>query len=335
MGRLINTSRASLLFALALFLVLAAALIVVVRWMTPPKTARLLPESDAIVYINVKPIRAATHFDRNPVSRSADLQSFVEATGIVPERDLNEAAFALHRMSDPSGPNGPVGYSEVFEGRFDGQRLDRYLASQATARETYDGHTIYTIPITDGSVIRPLRVTALDGRSVAASNMPTPEQIHSILDRHRSWFVSGSALLTARFHDVPLLASAWGVGRLGLPFSDHGAISAFGLQLPLATDTDFVASLRYTGSLHLRIEQIADSEADAERTARVLGGVLGLFKSIQKMQQPSGSGAAYLQMIASLRLERHKDRVILTATIPTELLRQLTAANSGAAASIQ
>ncbi|MCL2661520.1 MAG: hypothetical protein FWD64_13520 [Acidobacteriaceae bacterium] len=332
---MIRMKRIPLLFALALFLTLAIALIVVVCWMTPPRAARLLPESDAIVYVNVKPIRAATRFDRHPVNRSPDLQSFVEATGIVPERDLSEVAFALHHMSDPSGPNGPVGYSEVFEGRFDGKRLNNYLANLATSRETYDGHIIYTIPITDGSVVRPLRVTALDSNSIAASNMPTPEQIHSILDRHRSWFVSGSSLLTARFHDVPLLASAWGIGRLGLPFSDHGAISAFGLQLPLAADTDFVASLRYTGSLHLRIEQIAGSEADAERTARVLGGVLGLFKSIQKMQTTDGSGAAYAQMIASLRLEQHKDRVILTATIPTELLRQLTGANSSASASIQ
>jgi len=253
----------------------------------------------------------------------------------VPERDLKEAAFALHSMSNPLGPNGPVGYTEVFTGRFDRNRLDRYLASLATERETYDSHTIYTVPITDGSVVRPLRVTVVDSSTIAASNMPTPEQIHSILDHHRAWFYSGSPLLSARYGDVPILASAWGIGRLGIPFTDHGRITALGLQLPLAEDTDFVASLRYTGSLRLRVEEITGSESEAEGTASLLGGVLKLFKSLQRMQSSGDSDSAWMQMIASLRVEQHKDRVILTATIPTELLRQLAGSNPIAAADIQ
>ena len=135
-----RSTRYSLLFVLALIIALAVA--VVLRKAAPPEAARLLPESDAIVYVNIKPIRLATHFDRNPVRRTPDYQRFVDATGIVPERDLDAAAFAVHRMDNPDGPNGPVGYSEVFEGRFDGQRLARYLSSIATAQEIYDGHTI-------------------------------------------------------------------------------------------------------------------------------------------------------------------------------------------------
>src|SRR5271154_2322644 len=108
-------------YSLLLILVLLAALVVAVllRRNAPPEVARLLPESDAIVYLNLKPLRAATHFDRSPVARSPEYQRFVDATGIVPERDLDSVAFALHRMDNPNGPNGPVGYSEVFEGRFD------------------------------------------------------------------------------------------------------------------------------------------------------------------------------------------------------------------------
>src|ERR1700754_2947957 len=126
-------------YSLLLMLALMAALVVVLVWRKagPPEAARLLPESDAIVYANLKPLRTVTHFDRNQVARSPDYQRFVDATGIVPERDLDAAAFALHRMDDPSGPNGSVGYSEVFEGRFDGERLARYLASIATVKEAY------------------------------------------------------------------------------------------------------------------------------------------------------------------------------------------------------
>ena len=94
--------------------VCALAVAVYLRVKAPPEAARLLPESDAIVFLNLKPLRAATHFDRTPVAPSASLAEFTQATGIVPERDLNEAAFALHRMPDPHGPNGPVAFSEVF-----------------------------------------------------------------------------------------------------------------------------------------------------------------------------------------------------------------------------
>src|SRR6266481_7496198 len=140
-------TRYSLLLMLALMVALVVVL--VLRKAAPPEAARLLPESDAIVYANLKPLRLATHFERTQVTRSPDYQQFVDATGIVPERDLDSVAFALHRMDNPNGPNGPVGYSEVFEGRFDGERLARYLESIASAHETYAGHTIYTVSITD------------------------------------------------------------------------------------------------------------------------------------------------------------------------------------------
>ena len=124
-------------YSLLLMLALMAALVVVVllQKAAPPEAARLLPESDAIVYANLKPLRVATHFDLTSVTRDPEYQRFVDATGIVPERDLDKIAFALHRMDDPNGPNGPVGYSEVFEGRFDGGRLASYLAAIATFKE--------------------------------------------------------------------------------------------------------------------------------------------------------------------------------------------------------
>jgi hypothetical protein len=330
-----RSTRYSLLLIGALIGALIAAIIL--RKAAPPEAARLLPESDAIVYFNLKPLRLATHFDRTTVTRAPEYQHFVDATGIVPERDLDVAAFALHRMDNPNGPNGPVGYSEVFEGRFDGQRLARYLDSIAASREIYAGHTIYTIAITDGEVTRPLRIAQLGYDSIAASNMPTAEQIHSILDRHRSAAspFSGSSLLSARYRDVPLLASAWGIGRIGLPFSDRGYISLFGLQLPLPEDTTFVASLRYTGSLRLRIEEISPTDADAARAAQSLSMLIDLFKSLQQVRPRDQGDAAFLEMIGSLRMEQHKDRAVLTATVPLQLLQQLTNATSQSSSGIQ
>ncbi len=319
-------------YSLLLMLALMAALVVVVllRKAAPPEAARLLPESDAIVYANLKPLRTVTHFDRNQVTRSLDYQHFVDATGIVPERDLDSAAFALHRMDDPNGPNGPVGYSEVFEGRFDGERLASYLATIATAKESYSGHDIYTIPVGDGKVTRPLRIAQLGYDTIAASNMPTPEQIHSILDRHRAAAspFSGSSLLSERYRDVPAFSSAWAIGHIGLPFSDRGYISIFGLQLPLPEDTTFVASLRYLGTLHLRIEQIAPTETDAAHSTQTLSTLLTLVKSIQQTQaqmqgQPTAD-TSFLELFNSAKIEQHKDRAVLTANIPLDLVKKLT-----------
>ena len=327
--RLRKSTRYSLL--LVLTLVAALAIVLLLRKAAPPEAARLLPESDAILYINLKPLRLATHFDRTPVTRSPDYQHFIDATGIIPERDLDNAAFALHRMDDPNGPNGPVGYSEVFEGRFDGERLASYLTTIAIAKESYAGHDIFTIPVGEGRDIRPLRIAQLGYDTIAASNMPTAEQIHSILDRHRAGAspFSGSSLLSARYRDVPLLSSAWAIGHIGLPFSERGYITLFGLQLPLAEDTTFVASLRYVGAIHLRIEQLSPTDADAARSAQSLTAILGLFKSIQQQMQPrNASDKAFLNMIESLKLEQRKDRAIITVTIPMELLRELTSSDT-------
>jgi hypothetical protein len=311
---------------LMLTLIAALAIVLVLAKAAPPEAARLLPESDAILYVNLKPLRAATHFDRTPIQHSPEYQHFIDATGIVPERDLDDVAFALHRMDDPNGPNGPVGYSEVFEGRFDGERLASYLATIATAKESYAGHTIFTIPVGEGKAIRHLRIAQLGYDSIAASNMPTAEQIHSILDRHRAAAspFSGSSLLSARYRDVPLLSSAWGIGHIGLPFSDRGYISISGLQLPLPEDTIFVASLRYVGTLRLRIEEIAPTDAEAAHASQTLTTLLGLFKSLQQAQPGTANDAALRQMTNSIKIEQHNDRAVLTANIPIDLLKQLT-----------
>jgi len=313
---------------LALIVALAAA--VWLRKHAPPEAARLLPESDAIVYLNLRPLRVATHFERTPVIRSADYQHFIDATGIVPERDLDAAAFALHRMDNPKGPNGPVAFSEVFEGRFDGARLARYLAAIASSQEDYVGHTIYTIPV-EG---RSLRIAQLGYDTIAASNMPTTEQIHAMLDRYRASAspFAGSSLLAARYRDVPLLSNAWGIGHVGLPFSERGRITVFGLELPLPEDTTFVASLGYgLTALHLRIEQIAPTEADAARSTDALNAMLLLFQTIQPRigsHPDDADNQAMSEFASSIHIEQHKERAVLTANLPIALLKKLVTPES-------
>ncbi len=204
---------------------------VFLRSKAPPEAARLLPESDGIIYINFKPFRSFLHKELKPPQRVPEYQQFVDATGIDWERDLDQVAIALHRMPNPNGPNGPVAYSMVLVGKLTGKRLNAWLEAHATSRETYAGKTIYSIP----SEGRTVRVAQIGYDMLAVSNTPTPEQIHSIIDRHRTAALpfAGSTLLSHHYHEVPLLALAWGVGQIGLPFSESGAINIFGFSLPL------------------------------------------------------------------------------------------------------
>lgn len=304
-----------------------------VRLRIPPRAARLLPECDAIVFANLAPVRQVTHFQDKPVPHSADYQKFIDATGIVLERDLNQVAFALTRMPNPSGPNGPVAFSEVMVGRFDAGRLKTYLQSVAGSQESYAGHDIFLIPVDLPSgpashmvpTGRTLRVSQLSEDTIVASNAPTPEQIHAMLDKSRSVSspFSGPTLLSGLYSEVPLFSSFWGIGALGLPFADNGRVTAFGLHLPLADTTPFIASLRYTTGLKLRIEQIAGSEAEAARSAERLTTLLVLFQQMQKLQSLGPHEAVLTDSLNSIKITQRRDRTILTADIPLDLLRTL------------
>ena len=312
---------------MVLALVAALGLALYLRAKAPPEAARLLPESDAIVYVHLKPLRAATHFDQTPVARTPEFDQFIQATGIVPERDLDAAAFALHRMADPRGPNGPVAYSEVFVGRFDDEKLAAYLQKLATRTEVYAGRTVYSIPV-EG---RTLRVAQLGYDTVAASNMPTSEQIHSMLDRSRASALGtpGSSLLAARYGKVPLFAEAWGIGHIGLPFAKNGRISLFGLELPLPEDTDLVASLRFAPSLHLRVEEFAPTEDDARRTVDAMGALLSIARGLAAAgEQDDAAAQAVRDLLEDAKVEQHEERAVLTATISLDQARALASAHN-------
>ncbi len=317
--------------SLAVVLAVLAALVATVylRKNAPPEVARLLPEADAIVYFNVKPLRALSHFDQHPVAHDADYQAFIDATGIEFERDLDQAAFAIHRVADPNGPNGPVAYSEVFRGHFDGQRLTAYLSTQAAATERYAGHDIYSIAHQG----RTVRVATLGYDLVAVSNTPTAEQIHSIIDRYHSAAspFSGDTLLSRYYSDVPLLSEAWGIGAIGLPLADGQQFHVFGLPLPLPVDSTFIASVRYLGEIHLRLEQIAPSPDAAHQSVTIARLALRMLRSAQISTGPEDTNAQqWNTLIRSTTVEQKGNRAILRAVIPVSLIRSLLSEkNSG------
>jgi hypothetical protein len=357
MGR---RTRKTLLIVAAVLLLLALAIFL--RSKAPPEAARLLPESDGIIYFNLKAIRTLAGKNFKPPARVPEYQEFVDDIGIDPERDLDQVAIGLHRMPDPNGPNGPVAYSMVLVGRITGPKLNAWLDSQATSRETYAGHTIYNITSQD----RTVRVVQIGYDSVAISNTPTAEQIHSMLDRHRAAALpfSGSSLLEQHYHDVPLLSFAWGVGQIGLPFSESGSIHIFGVALPLEPDSTIIASvspaLPVPGTLEalrFRVEEIAPSEDKATSQAADLATLLTLVRALAQTSSnppanpgtdtpdagntgdsnpdatnPSGSNTAANKVLANDALKellktttvtQHGERVVVSGTISATTLGHL------------
>jgi hypothetical protein len=296
-------------------LVLAAA--IYLRFKAPPEAARLLPESDGIIFVNLRPIRALLHGDAKPVTRAPEYQAFIDATGIDWERDLEEAAVALHRMPDPRGPNGPVAYSMVLVGKLDGKRLAAYLEAHAAGKESYDAHTIYSLP----SEGRTVRIAQIGYDTVAISNTPTEEQIHSMLDRHRTAALpfSGSTLLAEHYAEMPILSVAWGMGQIGLPFTENGAIHVFGMNLPIEPDTTFLASVHWAGALKLRLTEIATSEGTAVSQAANLNVLLALARGATVGLAAGPANDSLKEALRTAVITQKHNRVEIDATLPKNL----------------
>jgi hypothetical protein len=313
-------TRRTFLILTAVLLLLAVA--VFLRSKAPPEAARLLPESDGIVYFNLKPARALLHKRLNPPQRVAEYQQFVDATGVDWERDLDQVAIALHRMPDPRGANGPVAYSMVLVGNLTGERLNSWLEAHSAARESYEGHIIYSIP----SEGRTVRVAQIGYDMVAVSNTPTPEQIHSMLDRHRTAALpfSGSTLLTQHYHEIPLLSVAWGVGQIGLPFSESGAIHVLGFSMPLADDATIVASvapaLSLGGALHLKIEEIAPTDDQAASQAAAMATLVTLARGFTQPLADNPENAGLKQLLKTATVTQKSNRMVVTATMQAAVL---------------
>src|SRR5262249_16643370 len=146
----------------------------------PPEAARLLPQADGFLYVNLKNLRRAGLPGKLPVvSHEPEYEQFIQATGFQFENDLDEAAFAIHYPLKRG--TGEPRYSEVLIGKIQGQRLRDYLRQISQSVESYRSIDIYNIPL-EG---RMLRISILGIDTVAASNVGDPQVIRGMIDRSR------------------------------------------------------------------------------------------------------------------------------------------------------
>jgi hypothetical protein len=316
--------RRHLLIPLTVLLIVAAvALIVVLRKHAPPEAARLLPGADGFFYINLKWIRT---FNATgplpPVSREPEYQKFVEETGFQWERDLDQAAFAIHYPQ--SWGNGTAGsatearFSEVFVGRIDSGRLTAYLKKLSSSIEDYRGFDIYNIPL-EG---RTVRVVILSYDSIAVSNHPNPDVIHGILDHSRKLAspFGGPWLLRKFYQQVPLASLSFAILRVKPEMSSFGGLGSWSLLFPKPAVA--VISARYLRALHLRAEAFTDSESDARAITEKTAAFLSLFHAAEGSVGAHGTDPDVRTFFDSLKVEQAGNRAILTATVPPGFLRK-------------
>jgi hypothetical protein len=301
------------LLILAILLVAAAAVGFVLyhRSTQVPEAARLLPEGDLIVYANLKP---AHFFDLNKsgsVQPQGEYKDFVDHTGIQVERDLDEVA--MSRRDTPDGPD--VESSEVLIGKFDQHRFSDYLQLLSSAREPYRNYTIYSIAHEGHTV----RVALLDAGKVAVTNMASPEPMHGIIDR--SLKPSTGPVLLSHYSDVPLGSLAWLIDRI--PNKPDNVQLPGGFAITLPAEAVAVGSLRYTGSLLLRADVFAQSEAQARQIVDSANSHLALVRSIGQFIKTKGPDQDIKAAFDSLQATQKENVAVFTATIPQSILKKI------------
>lgn len=297
-----------------LLIVAAVTIVVQLRKHAPPEPARLLPGADGFLYVNLKWMRLADVAKKlPPVSHDPEYDQFVQATGFEFERDLEQAAFAIHYPSPATG--GERRFSEVFIAHFDGDKVRAYLKTLARSVDNYRGVDIYNIPIED----RTVRVAILGVDAVAASNHNDAQVIRGIVDRSRKLAspFAGPALLRRFYKYVPQLPV-----RLGWAIF---SVNLNSLAPSLAGPSTVVASARYSGAVHFRAEAFTGDEAAAEQLTSQADTFVKLFQSAEVSVGGQSPDPDLKRAMDSIKIERKKnpDRAVLTAILPSELIRKI------------
>lgn len=321
-----------ILFAVVL---VAAAIVAVVqlRRRAPPEAARLLPGADGFFYVNLSWLRTLKAIGQlPPVPHDPDYERFLEDTGFQFERDLDEAAFAIHYPAKwGAGATGGAApeprFSEVFVGKFQNEKLTAYLHKIAGAVEHYHSAEIYSIPL-EG---RTLRVSILSVDTIAASNQDDPAVIHGMVDRSRKLAspFGGPALLRQYYKSLPVVSKslpvlklAWFIGRIEPAAASSLGTWAMLFQKPASVVVSAYYAV-YSPTLHVRAEAFPATEDEAQTLTDTISAYLNLFHAAENSVATREGDPDVKAFFDSLRIERQGKRAILTAAVPPGFLKKV------------
>jgi hypothetical protein len=326
-----------------LLFIAAVGSVVLLRKQAAPEAARLLPEADAVIYIDFGTVRNLTAFDHQFPQLAPGYDEFVKNTGFAFERDLDEAAMAIHRNSAKDAPHGATRYTEVLVGHYDQIKVALYLRRHSRSVETYRDVDIFSIPIEN----RTLRVALLAIDTVAVSNVDDPSVVHGIIDRFKKVALpfGGPSLVRTYFPKIPLGSLLWAIAHIpasapssspSSPSNPHATPSFTlpgGIDLGLPGESDVVVSLRMLTTIHARAEFYTQSENAARNFTDQTTAFLAIFRSIQANTAPGPGDADVKAVFDSIKIDQKGDRAEVTATIPPNFLRKLV--NEPARSAIQ
>jgi len=310
------------------------AAVVQLRRRAPPEAARLLPGADGFLYVNLKWLRTLKAIgELPPVPHDAEYEQFIQETGFQFERDLDEAAFAVHyptlSVAGRPNPETHARFSEVFVGRIETQRLTAYLHKLAASADQYRSTDIYSIPL-EG---RTLRVAILSVDSVAVSNHDDPAVIRGMVDRAHKLAspFAGPALLRQYYKALPVVSKtlpvvklAWFIGKIQPPSNPKlsGWSMFFQKPTPLVVSAYYPL---YSPSLHVRAEAFAGDSDEAEGLSEKVSTFLSLFHAAEMSVGSKGTDPDVKAFFDSLNVEHRGDRAILTASMPPGFLKKVVA----------
>jgi hypothetical protein len=306
---------------------LVAALIaaVLLRRHSGPQAARLLPGSEAIVYVDLKDIRRLTAFSGGlPPKYEPDYEEFIRQTGIDFERDLDEVAMAVHMGKAEEGRPAENRYSEVLVGHFNSQKVTAYLRRISRPPESYREVEIFSVPVEN----RTVRVAILGFDRAAISNVDDPAVIRGMIDRSKHLAMSprGPMLLARYYPAVPFASLAWVIANLPPGPVDAGAVNPFlqpgGFDILLPGGSTVVGSVRYLGSIHAKGDYLFPTEEQARQFTGQLTMFLKLFQTIEASVPSPGNDPDVKTVFDSIKVEQQKDHAIVSASIPPAFLKK-------------
>jgi len=306
-------------------IVAALAVMVELRKQAPPEPARLLPGAEAFAYVDLKWVRRLDRVGQVPaVPHDPEYDQFIKETGFQFERDLDEAAFAVHYAGTPAAPGPDMRFTEVFTGRWNSTRVAAYLSKWARSVDDYRGVQIFDIPL-EG---RTVRVAMLGVGTVTVSNSDDPQVIRGIIDRSRKLAspFGGPSLLRRYYKQVPLGSLAWAI--VSNPSQLQGGQLTNMLLPPnyrqLLSGSVLVGSARFLRAIHIRADAFYEEDMRASQLTEQLGALLAVFHSLQPTIASAGPGDKDVKtFFDSLKVAQSKNRVTLTATVPLDFIKKV------------
>lgn len=324
-----KSRRTKIWTALVVAVILAAIVgTIFLRKHAAPEPARLLPDGDAILYVNLKPVRVFTNFGKEArKDGDPEYQTFVDQTGFEFERDLEEAAVSVHgELAGAMGSDNAVPttrFSWIFVGHFNSERLTKYLKSLANDTDQYRGITVYSIPLQG----RTVRVGILSVDTVAASNLDGSQDIHGIIDRYRASALpfGGPKLVSEYYKRVPLGSLAWSILRTTTAGEHSSPFLPGDVALFVPANTTIVTSARALTSVHVKAQLFTQSEADAQKFKNQMDVFLSLFKSVESNLQPGGNDKDVKAVFDNIKIEQKGPEASLSVVIPFDFFKKLLA----------